>query len=485
MDAFASATALAAAIRARELSAREALDAHLERVGRLDERLNAVVALDEEGARAAAEEADRALDRGRATGPLHGVPMTVKDTWETAGLVTTSGSPHLKNHVPDRDADPVASLRAAGAVIFGKTNSPLMAGDLQTYNDVYGTTHNPWDLERTCGGSSGGAAVALATAMTPLELGSDIGGSIRTPSSWCGVYGHKPTWGVVPQRGHIPGPPGSLTEPDLGVGGPMARDPDDLAPALGVVAGPGEWDATAWSLDLPAPRAQRLGDFRVAAWLDDEFCPVEAEVRSLLEDAAGALRSLGVAIDHERRPAASLADAMEAYLPLLGAVIGAGLPREPYERQRSVAQAGDADDHDPAVRFARAMTITARDAAKMGERRNHQRAAWRAFFEEVDVVLMPVVPVPAIPHDQGASLATRTIDVDGSRRSYLDLFNWIAPATAAHLPATAAPVGLTGAGLPVGLQIVGPYLEDATPIAFARALTRAGIAGFRPPPAIE
>ena len=484
MDDFASASELASAIRARELSAREALESHLERVRKLDEPLNAVVALDEERARVAAEDADAALDGGEETGPLHGVPMTIKDTWETEGLVTASGAPPLKDHVPDRDADAVSRLRDAGAVIFGKTNSPLMAGDIQTYNDVYGTTNNPWDTERTCGGSSGGAAAALATGMTPLELGSDIGGSIRTPASWCGVYGHKPTWGIIPIRGHIPGPPGSLTEADLGVGGPMARDPADLALALDALAGPGEWAATAWSLDLPSPRARELSEFRVAAWLDDEACRVAPEVRTALEGVTDALSDLGVLVDTDVRPAAGLADAMAVYLPLLGAVIGAGLPQDAYDRMRSLAQEDDGDGDDPTVRFARAMTISAREAASMNEWRNHQRAAWRALFEEVDVMLMPVVPVPAIPHDHAGRLSTRTVEVDGVERSYLDLFNWIAPASAARLPATTAPVGLTGAGLPVGVQIVGPHLEDATPIAFAQALADAGIAEFRPPPAV-
>ncbi len=280
MDPFSSASALAGAIRGRSISAVEALDAQLARVAACNDPLNAVVALDEDGARAAAVAADEALAAGAQVGPLHGVPMTIKDSYETQGLVTTCGVPDLASHIPATDADAVARLRGAGAVIFGKTNAPLMAGDVQTYNAVYGTTNNPWDVERTSGGSSGGAAVAVATGMTPLELGSDIGGSIRTPSSWCGVFGHKASWGVVPMRGHIPGPPGSLTVPDLGVGGPLARDPADLALALDVLAGPGDWDAAAWSLELPAPRAEALADVRIAAWIDDPGCPWAARCAS-------------------------------------------------------------------------------------------------------------------------------------------------------------------------------------------------------------
>ncbi len=483
MSSFASAGELAAAIRLRELSATEALEEHLERVRERNGPLNAVIALDEGNARAAAEAADRALAvDDRELGPLHGVPMTIKDSWETAGLVTTCGAPELAEHVPARDAVAVARLRGAGAIVFGKTNAPLMAGDVQTYNEVHGTTNNPWDLTRTSGGSSGGAAVALATGMTPLELGSDIGGSIRTPSSWCGVYGHKPSWGVVPLRGHIPGPPGTLGEPDLGVGGPMARDPRDLALALDVLAGPGDWDASAWRLELPPPRATALSDFRVAAWLDDERCPVDPAVRAVLEAAVEALRRAGTAVDEAARPSPSLAQMDEAYFPLLGAIIGAGLPPEAYDGMREAASALRAGDQSPIARFARAMTSSAREMLRRDEARNRQRGAWQTFFADVDVILMPCVAVPAIPHDNETLMPMRMIDVGGTQRTYLDLFTWIAPATSCHLPATAAPVGRTPGGLPVGVQVVGPHLEDRTTIAFAQALTDAGIAAFAAPP---
>ena len=483
MDAFSSATALAGAIRARQVSAVEALDAQLARVAQCNAPLNAVVALDEEGARAHAAAADEALAAGAAIGPLHGVPMTVKDSYETQGLVTTCGVPELAAHVPAADADAVARLRGAGAVIFGKTNAPLMAGDVQTYNAVYGTTNNPWDLERTSGGSSGGAAVALATGMTPLELGSDIGGSIRTPSSWCGVFGHKASWGVVPMRGHIPGPPGSLTVPDLGVGGPLARDPADLALALDVLAAPGDWDAVAWSLELPAARATALADVRIAAWIDDPACPVSDGVRERLDVLVEGLRAAGATVDTGARPALTLEDSVGAYLPLLGGIIGAGFPPPVYDGLRELAASLDDGDESPVARFARVMTGSARDVVMSGEWRNQQRAAWRAFFTGFDVLLAPVVPVPAIPHDHSDPMPARMIEVDGAARSYLDLFSWIAPATACLLPATVAPIGRTAAGLPVGVQIIGPFLEDRTTIAFAQALAGAGLAAFEAPPA--
>lgn len=482
MSVPASAGELAASLRRGELSAIEALEDHLARVREVNPPLNAFIALDEEKARAAAAAADAALAADAGTlGPLHGVPMTIKDSWETAGLLTTCGAPALVAHVPQRDADAVSRLRAAGAVVFGKTNAPLMAGDVQTYNEVHGVTNNPWDVSRTCGGSSGGAAAALASGMTPLELGSDIAGSIRTPSSWCGVFGHKPSWGIVPLRGHIPGPPGSLAEPDLGVAGPMARDPRDLALALDVLAGPREWDAKAWRLKLPAPRGARLGDFRIAAWLDDERCPVDPAVRAVLEDAVEALRGAGARVDATARPAVSLAEMDEAYFPMLCAIIGAGFPQEVYDAMREAASTLTTDE-GPMARFMQGMTCSAREVLRRDEERNRHRSAWEAFFSEVDVVLTPCVPVAAIPHDNIAPMPTRMIDVDGTQRSYLDLFTWIGPATSCHLPATAAPVGQTAEGLPVGVQIVGPHLEDRTTIAFAQALADEGIAAFVAPP---
>ena len=253
--AYATAIDLAKKIRQRELSSREALDYFLERVAQLDPRINSVVTIDAKRARAEADAADAALARGVQCGPLHGVPMTIKDSFQTAGMRTTSGAPELADFVPQEDAWPVARLRAAGAIIFGKTNLPIYAGDLQSYNKIFGTTNNPYDLSRTPGGSSGGSAAALACGFTPLELGSDIGGSIRLPSHMSGVVGHKPSYGIVPSHGQIPGPPGTLTLADLAVAGPMARSIEDLELGLDIMAGPNRWERPAWRLESPAPSA--------------------------------------------------------------------------------------------------------------------------------------------------------------------------------------------------------------------------------------
>jgi amidase len=244
---------LAEAIRRREMSSRELLDHYLARIDSVNPAINAVVTLDQDGARRAADDADAALLRGDAVGPLHGVPITIKDTYETAGLRTTCGV-EVWDHIPERDADAVRRLRDAGAVIFGKTNTPAFAGDVQTFNAIFGTTNNPWDTSRSTGGSSGGSAAALAAGPTGLELGGDIAGSIRLPSNWCGICGHKSSWGIVPHRGHLPPAPGGLATGDLAVVGPMARDIADLKIALDVLAGPAGPPAVGWRLELPPAR---------------------------------------------------------------------------------------------------------------------------------------------------------------------------------------------------------------------------------------
>src|SRR5262245_56313216 len=295
--AYVSALDLADAIRRRQVSSREALEYFLARIASLDKTINSVVTIDAERARAEAVEADRFLARGDTRGSLHGVPMTIKDSLQTRGMRTTSGVPEFSNFVPQEDAWPVARVREAGAVIFGKTNLPIYAGDLQSYNEVFGTTNNPYDLTRTPGGSSGGSAAALACGFTPLEIGSDIGGSIRLPSHMSGVVGHKPSYGIVPAHGQIPGPPGTLTLADLAVVGPMARTVEDLEHGLDILTGPNRWEKPAWRLELPPPRRKTLADYRIAAWLDDPLCRVEPEVMALLENAARKLMDAGAALD--------------------------------------------------------------------------------------------------------------------------------------------------------------------------------------------
>ena len=338
--------------------------------------------------------------------------MTVKDVWETEGLVTTAGAPELKDHVPTTDAVAVARLKAAGAIVFGKTNTPLYAGDFQTHNEVYGVTNNPWDLTRTTGGSSGGSAAAVASGMSPLELGSDIGGSIRNPAHFNGVYGLKPSHGVVPSRGHIPGPPGTLVEPDVNCNGPLARSLDDLRPGLSVLAGPLPEDAAAWRLELDAgPPLASLSELRVATVFHEgrDVVPRREPCHVQPRGVRGRARR------GRRRGRRGVA---------------AG---EPGRRDAHVAGHGPADHrhvvHRRGVRGVhRARLITggrSDDRSRPGagvplpvvgradQLRQVQRAAWAALFERYDVVLAPVMPTTAFPHDIEREMVERELDVDG------------------------------------------------------------------------
>lgn len=478
---FGTAAELAGALRTRQLSSRELLDHLLARADRINAAINAIVAWDIDRATAAAAAADDAAASGEQLGPLHGLPMTVKDTWETAGLVTTAGANVLSAYRPESDALAVARLKAAGAIIFGKTNTPAYAGDWQTYNDVYGLTSNPWDTARTAGGSSGGPAAAVAAGLTPLELGSDIGGSIRNPSHYNGVYGLKPSWGVVPVRGHIPGPPGSLVTVDVGVAGPIARSVADLRTAFGIVAGPLPEDAAAWRLefDTGTDLASATG-LRVAAVFGAgaDVVPIAADVRAKLDGFAASLADAGVAVDAVPLPV-PLADGLRTWIDLVPPVFTAGLREEAFADLIALESApGD----DPAMVMARSMVARYRSVLRATDVRQHQRAAWAEFFERYDVVLAPVMPTTAFPHDTDRPEPERRIDVDGRAVTHLDAAAWLCAIGAMLLPAVVMPTGLTGSGLPVGIQLIGPFLSDLRLLRIAELLDEAAGTAFTPPP---
>jgi len=476
---FLPASDLAGLLRRREISSRELLDLYLGRIETHNPALNAVVTLDADRARARAAEADEAAARDEWWGPLHGLPMTVKDTLETAGVRTTAGADDLSDHVPRGDAETVARLRGAGAVVFGKTNTPTYAMDCQTYNPVFGTTNNPWNLERTPGGSSGGSAAAVAAGLTALELGSDIGGSIRNPAHYCGVFGHKPTHGIVPLRGHIPGPPGTLSTTDLGVVGPLARSAGDLDLALSVVAGPSADAAVAWRLALPPPRHGTLAEYRLAAWVDDPYCPVDGEVGALLQGAVEMLSAAGAKIDDRARPV-DLAESDRVYQRLLAAAICNGIPEATFEGLVQLGAQLDPADDSYLARQARNITQRKREWNSTDEHRHRLRARWAEFFRDHDAVLCPIVPTAAIPHDH-SELTGRTITVNGDERPYFDQLVWAGLATGPLLPATVVPVGTTPSGLPVGMQMIAPYLEDRTAVDLAARIAEV-TGGYRPPP---
>jgi amidase len=479
--ATATATALTQAITDREISSRELLDQLLTRADQVNPALNAIVAWDIDRARAAATAADDATAHGETAGPLHGLPMTVKDTFETEGLVTTSGAPELAHYVPQTDAVTVARLKAAGAIIFGKTNTPLYAGDMQTYNDVYGRTNNPWDLSRTAGGSSGGPAAAVAAGLTPLELGSDIGGSIRNPAHYNGVYGLKPSWGIVPTRGHIPGPPGGLVETDVGVAGPIARSVADLRLALGLLAGPLPQDAVGWRLELdPGSGLSEVSELRIATVFGEgaDVTPVSGEVRANLDSFAARLADAGARVEAVALPV-PLAEGFRAWRDLTMPIFGLGLPEEEFQQ---LAKLENVPGDDPELVMGRALTSRFRSWMRANQRRQHQRVAWAGFFEQYDAVLAPVMPTAAFPHDTDRPMAERLVDIDGVAVSYFTGAAWVGAIGAALLPVVTLPTGPSPAGLPVGVQVIGPFLSDLRLLRIAELLDAAAGPGFIPPP---
>ena len=476
-----SAAELVALLAAGEVSSVELLDHFLARVERDGPALNAVVALDADRARARAAEADAARARGESWGPLHGLPMTIKDAFETEGLVTTSGAPELRDHVPEHDADAVARLRAAGAVIFGKTNLPLYAGDLETFNDVYGRTSNPWDLGRGVGGSSGGAAAALAAGQTGFELGSDIGGSIRNPAHYCGVFGLKPTWGIVSVRGHIPGPPGSLSQADVGVVGPMGRSAADLDLGLDVLAGPVGDDAVAWRLDLPPPRNRgRVEGLRVATWFDEPAPRLASDVRASLDGVAQALADAGAHVEAVPAPV-PLDELMASWERLVLPLMTAGMAEEVFEGFAQAASLPVTEGEPREMRAVRAIALRHRDWAAADDLRQHHRRCFAELFERYDVLLAPVMPTAAPRHGEGQDIAGRMVDVDGEPRMAIEGLPWNGGIGTLLLPVAVPPIGCTPAGLPVGVQIVAPHLHDRTAVAVA-AVVEQLLGGFVPPP---
>jgi amidase len=478
---YATATALVGALRDRTISSRELLDHLLARVDQDNARLNAIVELDVDQAQSAAHAADEATANGRTTGPLHGLPMTVKDVWETEGLLTTSGAPELKDYRPHTDALAVARLRQAGAIIFGKTNTPLYAGDFQTFNDVHGITNNPWDITRTAGGSSGGSAVAVAAGLTPLEMGSDIGGSIRNPAHYNGVYGMKPSWGVVPSRGHIPGPPGTLVETDVNCGGPIARSIDDLRTALDVISGPVPEEAVGWRLELEAgPAVDNVEGLRVATVFHEgaDLVPIASDVRTNLDAFASRLADAGAQVDAASMPV-SLADGLRTWQQLVLPIMGIAMPDDDFASFAALeAVPGD----DPLLDAGRALASRYRVWAVANGLRQQQRALWSTFFTDYDVVLAPVMPTAAFVHDTERSIMERVLDVDGTEVSHAMAMAWCCAIGAMLLPVVTVPTGPTAAGLPVGVQVIGPYLSDLRLLALAETIDAAAGPGFTRPP---
>lgn len=477
------------ALERREASSVELLDAMLANIERMNPAVNAVVAMDMERARAEATAADNSRAARKKCGPLHGLPMTIKDCYETLDLVTTAGAPELAEHVPTRDADVVRLLRRAGAIVWAKTNVPYYAGDHQTYNDVYGVTNNPWDLARTSGGSSGGAAAAVACGFTTAEIGSDIGNSIRQPASLNGVFGLKTTHGLVSGRGHIPGPSGSLTSSDLGVFGPLGRSCGDLRLLLDVLTNSSTAFGGAPGAVLPRFEQQPdIVDLRIGVWSDDALAPVDGSVKQLVEAAAATLESAGAKVDSEIRPAVPTEDLHRTYMQLLNAAMSPGTPNDMWDALVDKASGSHdlSDDAaaDDAVMFARDTTMAHRTWLSANERRAHAIAAWNDVFDEVDVMLAPIQPVAAFEHDNGRPYGKRTFQVNGADAPYRSILFWAGLATMPHLPSVAIPIGRTADGLPVGMQLIGPKWSDHMLISMAEEISSVLGQHFTPPPMV-
>ena len=479
-----SALALARAIQDKKVSSSDLLEYFIDRYERLNPGIGAIVATNLDEARRRAAAADEALARGESFGPLHGLPMTLKDNLEIIGMPTTYGSPLFAKHVPEENADVVQSVLDAGAVVFGKTNLPLFGMDTQSFNDVYGQTNNPWDTSRTPGGSSGGAAAALAAGLTGLEIGNDIGGSIRLPAHFCGIYGHKPSYDIVSMHGaHKPmnlvrtGFPVDL---DLAVNGPLARSAEDLMLAMNIIVGAPSYQRKAIQISLPEPRQNALSDFKVGVWMDDPLFPPDDDVGAVLGDFIDRLARAGVTLV-DRRPDIDLKRSHELRNALETATLSHLQPKEVYQQ---AVNARELDD-DSIGPWARTMTMQHRDWMLLDMERSVMRQKWDDYFNDVDVMLCPVTRIPAHPHDH-TPIVKRTVQFNGDTLKYWDVMGpWNSLSLVSYLPATVAPAGFTRGGLPVGIQIVGPYLEDLTPIQLAINLEKEIIGPYQLPPGFD
>jgi amidase len=458
--AFWPATRQADAIRARDISAQELLRLYAERIARMNPAINAIVTLDLDRATRDAAAIDARIARGDDAGPLAGVLVTIKDAIEVGGMRSTSGAIALRDHVPEHDAPAVSSLRGAGAIILGKTNLPAWCmQDTETNNELFGTTNNPWDLTRTVGGSSGGSAAAVAAGLSSCDIGTDIGGSVRIPSHYCGTYALKPSYGIVPQLGYLSYVGSGRLDADMNTFGPIARTADDLDLLLGVIAGPDPENAPAWRAELPPPRRTRIDEYRIGTWFDEPDCPIASGYRAALERAAGRLRDAGARVDASH-PAVSFGEQVQLWITLAGAANAPGLPAELAEAAGGSHLAW-LQNH---------------------ERRQDLRAIWRAWFDEYDALLCPVVLSAAHPHDLKGDMLERTYDVDGVARNLTyDVPKWCGLVNVIGFPSCVVPVARNDGGLPMGVQIVTSNLRDRDAIALARHMEDV-VARFEAPP---
>ncbi len=479
--AYLSALELAQKIKSGELGSVELTRIYIDRIEKYDGEINAVVVRTFADALHRAQLADEAVARGESTGPLHGVPMTIKESYVMAGTASTFGQPAFRNNVAKEDGLAVRRFRSAGAHFLGKTNVPVDLADFQSYNPIYGTTGNPWDTSRTPGGSSGGSAAAMAAGFSGLEAGSDIGGSIRNPAHFCGVYGHKPTYGIVPMQGHelVAGQP----DVDLAVCGPLARSADDLHVALDIMAAPAEREALGWQLKLPAADIADLKGLRVAIWPTDDLAPVGTETADRVAMVGQTLARLGAVVSDTARPDFDIAAAHGNYQTLLNSVMTAAMSAESVARAQERANSFAESDLSNEAVNARAAVLSHREWIRANSRREKLRRAWDQFFGDWDILVCPQMATPAFPHDH-RKFGERSIDVDNLSQPYFQQLFWSGIITNGYLPSTLFPTGAGKQGLPIGLQAVSAPYRDHRTIEFARLIARE-IGGFTPPPGLS
>lgn len=477
---FETAVDLATKIRRQEVSSEELLQLFWDRVDRYNPEINAIVWQIRDQALNLAKRADQQIRQGDSNlGPLHGVPMTVKESYDVVDTPTTWGIPLLKQNFPQQDALAISRLKEAGAVIYGKTNVPFGLADFQSYNDIYGCTNNPWDLARSPGGSSGGSAAALAMGFSGLDSGSDIGGSIRNPAHFCGLFGHKPTWNLIPPRGHSP--PGILAPPDLSAVGPLARSAHDLTLAMEVMMGPDEIQSRGLRVELPE-LTKSLDKLNIAVWEDDGVAPVDAKVIQKVRNVANTLKALGAHVDWEARPDVSIDELLRSYQCLLNATLHCRIPPDEFRQLVNDLSEVDEFDDSPDSKLMLSPIARYRDWVQFHEARTRVRWAWHEFFNKFDILLAPIMATSAYLHDHGP-FGERTITVNGEPQHYFKQLFWAGLAINAYLPSTVLPTGLCEVDqLPIGVQLIGPEYGDMITIEIAHILEQEGYR-FTPPPA--
>ncbi len=476
---FKSALAQGRMLRARKISARELLDESLKQYEKHHPNINAVIALDVDRARKAAAAADRRLKKNETLSSFDGVPMTAKESFDWVGLPSTWGDPVLKNNIPKQDAVALQRMLSAGAVAYGKTNVPLALSDWQSFNEIYGTTNNPWDVTRAPGGSSGGSAAALATGMSALEIGSDIGASIRNPAHYCGVYGHKPTYGVVPYKGHLM--PGSVSISDITVAGPLARSAKDLTAMMKILGGGEGTFARGWKLAMPAATQKTFKDFRVAIKLDSAVSEVDSPLKDLLVKLGKHVEKRVQKISWTAAPAFTDEEAYANFITLLRATATKRMSDEAIAAEVEKSKFLRGDDTSYIAMMTRAFALSHGAWLRANERRHQMRLLWDQFFEDWDVLLCPAAATAAFPHDQKGERHERLITVNGKQVSTIDQRFWAGYSCNFYLPSTVAPMGLTAEGLPCGVQIITREFGDYTSLRFAEVLEREYYSFVAPP----